>query len=46
MSSRELGPEWVLSDFLANAEAWDQDDIGELAIVARLAKKGTGAKEA
>ena len=35
MSSRELGPEWVLSEFLANAEAWDQDDIGELAIVAR-----------
>ena len=35
MSSRELGPEWVLSDFLANAEAWDQDDIGELAIAAR-----------
>jgi len=35
MSRRELGPEWVLSDFLANAEAWDQDDIGELAIVAR-----------
>src|SRR5208282_3178339 len=34
MSSRELGPEWVLSEFLANAEAWDQDDIGELAIVA------------
>ena len=31
MSRRELGPEWVLSDFLANAEAWDQDDIGELA---------------
>ena len=35
MSRRELGPEWVLSDFLANAEAWDLDDIGELAIVAR-----------
>jgi|SRR5271169_2024292 len=35
MSSRELGPEWVLSEFLANADAWDQDDIGELANVAR-----------
>ena len=35
MSSREMGPEWVLSAFLVNAEAWDQDDIGELAIVAR-----------
>ncbi len=35
MSSRELGPEWVLSAFLANAEAWGQDDVSELAIVAR-----------
>jgi len=35
MSSRELGPEWVLSAFLATAEAWGQDDVSELAIVAR-----------
>ena len=35
MSSRELGPEWVLSTFLANAEARSQDDVSELAIVAR-----------
>ena len=35
MSSRELGPEWVLSASLANAEAWSQDDVSELAIVAR-----------
>ena len=35
MSSRELGPEWVLSAFLQNAEARGQDDISELAIVAR-----------
>ena len=34
MSSRELGPEWVLSAFLQNAEARGQDDISELAIVA------------
>ena len=34
MSSRELGPEWVLSAFLANAEARGQDDVSELAIVA------------
>ena len=35
MSSREWGPEWVLSASLANAEAWGHDDISELAIVAR-----------
>ena len=35
MSSRELGPEWVLSAFLTNAEAWGQDDVSELALVAR-----------
>jgi hypothetical protein len=34
MSSRELGPEWVLSAFLQNAEARGQDDVSELAIVA------------
>lgn len=35
MSSREMGPEWVLSASLANAEAWGQDDLSELAIAAR-----------
>ena len=35
MSSRELGPEWVLSAFLPNAGARGQDDVSELALVAR-----------
>ena len=35
MSSRELGPEWVLSAFLQNTEARGHDDVSELAIVAR-----------
>jgi DNA-directed RNA polymerase specialized sigma24 family protein len=35
MSSRESGPEWVLSAFLQNTEARGQDDVSELAIVAR-----------
>jgi len=35
MSSRELGPEWVLSAFLPNAGAQGPDDVSELAIVAR-----------
>lgn len=35
MSGRELGPEWVLSAFLQNAEARGQGDISELAIVAQ-----------
>ena len=43
MSSRELGPEWVLSAFLANAEAWGQDDVSELAIVARRLWPGVQA---
>jgi RNA polymerase sigma factor (sigma-70 family) len=43
MSSRELGPEWVLSASLAKAEAWDQDDLSELAIVARRLWPGVQA---
>jgi hypothetical protein len=41
MSSRELGPEWVLSASLANAEAWGQDDIGSrrLASNAEISRK-------
>ena len=35
MSSRELGPEWVLSAFLSNTGRRSQDDVSELAIVAR-----------
>jgi len=35
MSSRELGPEWVLSAFLPIAGARGHDDVSELAIVAR-----------
>ena len=40
MSSRELGPEWVLSAFLQNAEARGQDDVSELAIVAAVCGRG------
>ncbi len=43
MSSRELGPEWVLSASLAKAEAWDQDDLSELAVVARRLWPGVQA---
>ena len=43
MSSRELGPEWVLSASLANAEAWGQDEVSELAIVARRLWPGVQA---
>jgi DNA-directed RNA polymerase specialized sigma24 family protein len=43
MSSREMGPEWVLSASLANAEARGQDDVSELAIVARRLWPGVQA---
>jgi len=43
MSSRELGPEWVLSAFLSSAEARSQDDVSELAIVARRLWPGVQA---
>lgn len=43
MSSRELGPEWVLSALLPNAEAGSHDDVSELAIVARLLWPGVQA---
>jgi DNA-directed RNA polymerase specialized sigma24 family protein len=35
MSSRELSPEWVLSAFLSNTGRLGQDQVSELAIVAR-----------
>ncbi len=43
MSSRELGPEWVLSAFLSSADARSQDDVSELAIVARRLWPGVQA---
>jgi len=35
MSSRELGPEWVLSSSLADAEASGHDNSNYSAVVAR-----------